>query len=123
MIAKSEMKIARNREYQKKAYEQFMDEILSKEEYLELKQLYDAENQQLQKEINKKDALEQGRQRNIEEAAVWLRRFGEKKITTKQLTREVLVELIDKIYVFPEQEIDIHFRFANPLAVETEGGE
>lgn len=123
LIAKSEMKIARNREYQKKAYEQFMDEILSKEEYLELKQLYDAENQQLQKEINKKDALEQGRQRNIEEAAVWLRRFGEKKITTKQLTREVLVELIDKIYVFPEQEIDIHFRFANPLAVETEGGE
>ena len=55
LITQAEMKIARNREYQKKAYEQFMDEILSKEEYLELKQLYDAENQQLQKEINKKE--------------------------------------------------------------------
>lgn len=123
LITKYEMKISRNREYQKKAYEQFMDEILSKEEYLELKQLYDAENQQLQKEINKKEALEQGRQMNIEETTGWLRKFGEKKITAKQLTRDVLEELIDKIYVFPKQEIDIHFRFANPLAVETEEGE
>ena len=64
--------------------------------------------------------MEQGRQRNIEETTGWLRKFGEKKITAKLLTRDVLVELIDKIYVFPEQEIDIHFRFANPLTVETE---
>ena len=41
--------------------------------------------------------------------------FGQKKITAKQLTRNVIVELIDKIYVFPEQEIDIHFKFVNPL--------
>ena len=32
-------------EYRKRAYEQFMDEVLSKEEYLELKQMYETENQ------------------------------------------------------------------------------
>ena len=46
---------------------------------------------------------------------MWLQRFGQKKITAKQLTRDVLVELIEKIYVFPKQEIDIHFKFINPL--------
>ncbi len=35
------------------------------------------------------------------------------RITVKQLTREVLVELVDKIYVYPEQKIDIYFKFAS----------
>lgn len=29
------------------------------------------------------------------------------------MTREVLVELIDKIYVYPDQKIDIYFKFAS----------
>ena len=58
---------------------------------------------------------ERKRKRAIEKTIVWLQRFGQKKITAKQLTRDVLGELIDKIYVFPEQEIDIHFKFVNPL--------
>ena len=115
-FTKVEAKINRNREYQKKAYEQFMDEVLSKEEYLELKQMYDAENQKLQIEINQRQKAERNSQRTIEETTAWLQRFGKKKITTKLLTRDVLVELIDKIYVFPEQEIDIYFKFANPLS-------
>lgn len=115
MISKLEAKIGRNREYLKKAYEQFMDDVLSKEEYLELKQMYDAENQQLQLEMSKLQEAERNRQNTIEETTVWLRRLGQKEITVKQLTRDVLVELIEKIYVFPEQEIDIHFKFVNPL--------
>ena len=43
----------------------------------------------------------------------WLNNFSRKKLTVKQLTREVLVELIDKIYVYPDQKIDIHFKFAS----------
>ena len=115
LLTKIETKLSRNREYQKKAYEQFMDEVLSKEEYLELKQMYDMENQQLQIELSKRQEAERNRQKTIEETFMWLERFGKKKITAKQLTRDVLVELIEKIYVFPEQEIDIHFKFVNPL--------
>jgi len=115
LLTKIETKISRNREYLKKAYEQFMDDVLSEEEYLELKQMYDTENQQLQIEMSKMQEAERKRQRAIEETIVWLQRVGQKKITTKQLTRDVLVELIDKIYVFPEQKIDIHFKFTNPL--------
>ena len=84
-------------------------------EYLELKQMYDTENQQLQIEMSKRQEAERNRQKTIEETTVWLQRLGQKKITTKQLTRDVLVELIEKIYVFPKQELDIHFKFVNPL--------
>ena len=44
---------------------------------------------------------------------VWLNNFSRRKLTIKQLTREVLVELIDKIYVYPDQKIDIYFKFAS----------
>ena len=38
-IVKLQAKIERNLEYRKRAYEQFMDEVISKDEYLELKQM------------------------------------------------------------------------------------
>ena len=40
---------------------------------------------------------------------IWLEHFNRRRITVKQLTREALVELVDKIYVYPEQKIDIIF--------------
>lgn len=58
-IAKLQAKIERNLEYRKRAYEQFMDEVLSKEEYLELKQMYETENQKYQKELSELNHEEQ----------------------------------------------------------------
>ena len=40
MISSLKTKIEKNQEYMRKAYEQFMDEVLSREEYLELKNIY-----------------------------------------------------------------------------------
>lgn len=116
-----ETKMSRNREYQKKAYEQFMDEILTKIDYLELKQMYEKENEQYQKEVFNLKKEENEKQKIVDEAMKWLGRFSQKKITMKQLSRDVLVELIDKIYVYPEQQIDIYFNFENPK-METEKG-
>ncbi len=48
-----------------------MDEVLSKEEYLELKQMYETENQKYQKELSELNHEEQ-RQR----AAVNKQRYG-----------------------------------------------
>ena len=55
-ITRLQAKIERNTEYRKRAYEQLMDEILSKEEFLELKQMYENENRQYQKEHGKAEA-------------------------------------------------------------------
>ena len=112
-IAKLQAKIERNLEYRKRAYEQFMDEVLSKEEYLELKQMYENENRQYQKELEKLKQEEQEQQATVNTTKVWLDNFSQRKLTVKQMTREVLVELIDKIYVYPDQKIDIYFKFAS----------
>lgn len=64
-IAKLQAKIERNLEYRKRAYEQFMDEVLSKEEYLELKQMYETENQKYQKGILRTEPEEQRQRRRI----------------------------------------------------------
>lgn len=112
-IAKLQAKIERNLEYRKRAYEQFMDEVLSKEEYLELKQMYETENQKYQKELSELNHEEQRQRAAVNETKIWLEHFNRRRITVKQLTREVLVELVDKIYVYPEQKIDIYFKFAS----------
>ena len=112
-ITKLKVKIERNLEYRKRAYEQFMDEVLSKEEYLELKQMYETENQKYQKELSELDHKAQSQQSAVNKTKIWLEHFNRRKITAKQLTREVLVELIDKIYVYPNQKLDIYFMFAS----------
>ena len=112
-IAKLQTKVERNLEYRKRAYEQFMDEVLSKEEYLELKQTYEKENKNYQKELSELNHEEQKQQAVVNDTKVWLGYFNHRKITVKQLTREVLVELIDKIYVYPDQKLDIYFQFAS----------
>lgn len=112
-IAKLQAKIERNLEYRKRAYEQFMDEVLSKEEYLELKQMYETENQKYQKELSELNHKAQSQQSAVNETKIWQEHFNRRKITVEQLNREVLVELIDKIYVYPDQKLDIYFKFAS----------
>lgn len=112
-IARLEAKMERNTRYRKKAYEQFMDDVLSKEEYLELKQMYENENKQYQKELQKLKNTEQEQMAAVKDTEKWLENFSRRKLTVKHLTREVLVELIDRIYVYPNQKIDIYFKFAS----------
>lgn len=112
-VARLQAKIDRNTEYRKQTYEQFMDEVLSKEEFLELKQMYENEIQQYQSELTELKNEEQSRQETVNKTKTWLNNFSRKKLTVKQLTRDVLVELIDKIYVYPDQKIDIYFKFAS----------
>ncbi|MBU5679596.1 recombinase family protein [Blautia sp. MSJ-9] len=112
-VARLQAKIDRNTEYRKQTYEKFMDEVLSKEEFLELKQMYENEIQQYQSELTELKHEEQSRQETVNKTKTWLNNFNRKKLTVKQLTRDVLMELIDKIYVYPDQKIDIHFKFAS----------
>ena len=93
-----------------------MDDILSKEEYLELKKMYDTENEQFEKELDELKNVEGTEMTVMQDTVKWLNHFSRGKITAAQLTREVLVELIDRIYVYPDQQIDIYFNLLPGLA-------
>lgn len=106
----------RNREHQKKAYEKFMDDILSQSEYLKLKKIYEDEIVNGEKDLYKLEQKEQEWEKMADETAKWLVKFQQRKITEKQLTGDVLSELIEKIYVYPCQKLEIHFKFVNPVS-------
>ena len=112
-IARAEAKIERNTEYRKRVYEQFMDDVLSKTEYLELKQMHENKNKQYHKELQKLKNEEQEQRAAVKDTEKWLENFSRRKLAGKQLTREILVELIDRIYVYPDQRIEIYFKFAS----------
>lgn len=112
-IAGLEKKIERNTEYRKKAYEKFMDDVVSKEEYLELKQMYENANRQYQKKMQNLKKAAQEQITAVKDTEKWLRNFSLGKLTVKQLTREILSELTDRIYVYPNEKIDIYFKFAS----------
>lgn len=114
-ISRLQTKIDINWNYQRKAYEQFMNEVLSREEYLELKNIYEGENKQYQSSLKKLENEEQKQQETVTETRKWLEQFRQRRITAEQLTREVLEELIDRIYVYPEQKVEIYFKFAEPM--------
>lgn len=116
VISSLQTKIEVNRDYQRKIYEQFMDEVLYREEYLELKNIYEKENEQYRNSLQKLENEEQKQQETVIETRKWLKKFYQRKITAKQLTRDVLEELIDKIYVYPEQKVEIYFKFAEPIS-------
>ena len=66
-----------------------------------------------EKELAELNHEEQRQRAAVNETKIWLEHFNRRRITVKQLTREALVELVDKIYVYPEQKIDIYFKFAS----------
>ena len=75
--------------------------------------MYENENKQYQKELQKLKNTEQEQMAAVKDTEKWLENFSRRKLTVKHLTREVLVELIDRIYVYPNQKMDIYFKFAS----------
>lgn len=110
--ARLKIKMKRKAEDCKRAYEQFMDDILSKEEYLELKKNYMEEREKYEKELYKQKQEEQKERTALQDAVKWLEHCSCGKITEVQLTKEVLAELIQRIYVYPDQKMEIYFKFS-----------
>ena len=110
-ITRLTAKAERTVQYRKKAYEQYMDEVLSQKEYLELRQMYDRERKQYQRKLRELEDKENSEREKLRNAASWLSHFCRGGITEKELTREMLQELIEKIYVYPDHQIEIYFRF------------
>ena len=97
-------------------YVDWKDEILSLEEYISIKQNYDEKIESAQKEIQ---ALHVKAEEQKEIEDVYVNDFVMSFIKHRNieyLTREVLLELVDTIYVHEDKRISIKFRFRDELA-------
>lgn len=101
--------------YKKKTYDNFMEDLISKEDYKKYISNYNKEAEELKKQqniITEKTDLQKELDNQYDE---WVNAFSN-YIDIDKLTRNVVIELIDKIEVNKEGSINIYYKFKNPYA-------
>ncbi len=95
--------------YKETAFENFADGLLNKAEYVKLKEKYDDREKELQRKI------QESKGEHIETAgktdfAVWLEKFTD-NFDVKELTREMVLNLIDSIYIYENNTVEVNYKF------------
>ena len=110
-----ETQITKIERFKKKTYSNYMEELISKQDYLSFVSDYDKQIQVLysQKEnvLEKMDAQSEIQQQYDE----WVEAFKD-YINIDKLTRDMVLELIEKIEVNDDGSINIYYCFQNPYA-------
>ena len=93
-------------------YEDFKQGILTREEFLDAKEKYAQQLFQLQQKLERaeKEHMELEKTANAENR--WLQSFLKFR-DVRELTREMAVELLEKVEIFRDKRIHITFRFRN----------
>lgn len=103
--------------YKKKTYENYVDGLLDKEEYLFYKSEYEKQDREIRTKIlqmeTEKDSFGKAEE-NYEER---IEKFMKSGILT-EITREIVTELMDTIIVNGDRSIDIVFRYKSPYQME-----
>lgn len=116
-IERLQKELAAVQKYKKKTYENYVDGVLDKEEYLS----YKAEYEKQDKDIRAKIQLAEQEKDSFGEAEESYENWIEKFIkygTLSEVTREIVTELIEKIVVNGDKSIDIVFKYQSPYPVE-----
>lgn len=95
-------------------YEDWKDEYITKEEYLEYKQKYEKDIVRIKKEMSNLDKQNETHNQKVNENGLWIENFKLHKNITK-LDRDVIKELVDYIEVHENKKITIHFKFMDEL--------
>ena len=93
-------------------YEDLKQGVLTKEEFLEAKEKYTLRITELEKELYKKEAELGAFEQYISGSNKWMETFLQFQGAEK-LTREMVVELLEKVEVFRDKRLHIKFRFRN----------
>ena len=99
--------------FKKKTYDNFMEDLITKEEYKSFVAEYDKQIKELREQqgvIDKKADLQKELNAQYDE---WAEAFKD-YINIQTLTRDVVLELIDKIEVNADGSINIYYKFHNP---------
>lgn len=110
-----EVQLEKLEKFKKKTYQNLLEELITKHEYTQYIAEYDSKIVELGKQ---KKLLEEQMESQAEldnQYDEWVEAF-KNYINIEELTRDVVVELIDKIEVNGDGSINIYYRFSNPYA-------
>lgn len=94
------------------AYEDFKQGILTREEFLEAKEKYTQQLLQLQQRLKKAEKEGKDLEKTANAENRWLQAFLKFR-DARELTREMAVELLEKVEIYGDKRIHITFRFRN----------
>lgn len=86
--------------------------ILTKEEYLIAKEKYSKKISELEKRLDEQKVELKNFEEYISFDNRWMKAFLQFR-NTNELTREMAVELLDKVELYGDKQIHIRFRFRN----------
>lgn len=113
-LIKLKAELERVKKLKKSIYEDYKDELISKDEYFSYREDYGQKEILYAKQI---EALEAKKKNNVTEdifQTPWLRRLLELK-DIEELDRDIVVEMIDEIIVYENRKIKIRYNFGNEL--------
>lgn len=101
--------------FQLKTYENYMEGIITKEQYMDYSKTYSAREESIKSELLALMCAEEQEQEIDEQFHSWIDAFNKYGEVT-ELTREMILHLVNKINVFEDHSFSIDFNFKNPYA-------
>ena len=95
-------------------YEDWKNEDITREEYLEYKKKYEQDIERIKEIIVNLDKQKENQKEIIDGNNKWVENFKKCKNIT-ELDRDIITELIDFIEVYENKRIRIHFKFFNEI--------
>lgn len=113
-IAQKNKDLDSYRDFRMKLYEALNDDLIDRDEYSKMREKYNGMIEETEEVIRK---LTEDRNKSLADSAPddWMAQFAKfRGLST--LTREAVVTLIDRIYVFEDKRIKIDFNYRNELS-------
>lgn len=93
-------------------YEDWKNEYINKQEYLEYKQKYEQDIERIKGILINLDKQKENQKEIINENSLWIENFKSYR-NIRELDRDIITELVDYIEVHENKRITIHFKFMN----------
>lgn len=110
MITAKQSEISKILNFKRALYEDWKNEDITREEYLEYKQKYENDMERLKQNIERLENEKQKSEKQSQSHNAWIEKFKKQK-GISELSRDIMLELIDCIYVHENNEITIKFKF------------
>lgn len=110
MIIAKQNDISKISNFKRTLYEDWKNADITREEYLEYKQKYENDIERLKQHIERLQNEKQKYETQNKSSNKWIEKFKEQKGIT-ELSRDIMMELIDCIYVHENGNITIKFKF------------
>ena len=113
-IAQKNSELDRYRDFRMKLYEALNDDLIDRDEYEKMRSKYTGMIEETEDVIRQ---LSADREKSLTNTTPrdWMASIAKFKGIT-ELSREVVITLVDKVYVYEDKHIRIDFNFRNELA-------